>query len=417
MLLLVLSVSTAVIVSFLCSISEATLLSIRQTHIEELGRSRTAEILRGFRQQIDIPIAAILVLNTFANTAGASVAGAAYREVVGPGSLWVFTLALTVTILIVAEIVPKTLGVIAVRQLATPVAHGVRLLIVALRPFIAVTRAVSSGLRRGRDLPATSLEEIRLLASVGRTEGVLAQGIAEMIEGAAQLKELRARDVMVPRGGIVFLSGARNFEANLDIARRSGHSRFPFTRDGNLDHVDGVVLVKELLFAANDSDGPVDPGALLTKPIVVPDSANLETLLRRFQDTRRHMAIVVDEYGGTEGLVTLEDVLEEIVGEIEDETDRVNPFIKRRADGALVCRGWSEARKVFDELDVEPPEDLESVSIGGFIGELVGRVPREGDEVCHGGVQLIVLDASPRRAERVLVRKAPDEPPEADPGS
>jgi putative hemolysin len=116
---------------------------------------------------------------------------------------------------------------------------------------------------------------------------------------------------------------------------------------------------------------------------------------------------VLDEYGGTQGIVTLEDVLEEIVGEIEDESDRVHRFIVKRADGSLVCRGWAEARKVFELLQVDA--EFDSVSIGGCVAELVGRVPRVGDVVHFHGLQMKVTHASPRRAERIEVRRA--EPP------
>jgi CBS domain containing-hemolysin-like protein len=145
----------------------------------------------------------------------------------------------------------------------------------------------------------------------------------------------------------------------------------------------------------------------VTKPLVVPSTTTLERLLRMFQVERRHLSVVVDEYGGTEGIVTLEDVLEEIVGEIEDESDRVDPFMTKRADGSIVCRGWAETRRVLSELGVE--EEVEAVTIGGLLAELVGRVPRVGDEAAYLGLRFLVTQASPRRAERIEIRKAPQE--------
>jgi CBS domain containing-hemolysin-like protein len=276
-------------------------------------------------------------------------------------------------------------------------------MIVVLRPMIAVTRLMSRALTRGEKTPVTSFEEIRLLAALGRAEGVLQKGLAGMIEGAVKLRELRARDVMVPRAGMMYLSGARSVDENLRLAKETGHSRFPFTHSGNPDQLDGIVLIKDLLFQLQTTPGEPHWDSLLGRFQVVPDSMPLERLLQTFREQRRHLALVVDEYGGTQGLVTLEDVLEEIVGEIEDESDRVNTFIIKRSDGSLLCRGWAETRKVFEALGLGVETD--SVSLGGFISEKVDRVPRAGDVVRADGVEFRVLIASPRRAESIEVRR------------
>lgn len=401
----VLAVASALVFSFLCSLSEAVLLSIRHAQVEALAKTRAGRILRRFKREVDVPIAAILVLNTVAHTAGASVAGASFADVWDEGSLWIFTSTFTVLVLLFTEIVPKTLGVALADKLAVPVAYGVRALVFLFWPVLLVTRALSRALRRGSEAPVTSLEEIRLLAALGRSEGVVRKSMATMIEGAIALRELKARDVMVPRGGMSYLSGNESVEQNLATVRLTGHSRFPYTPTGSPDDITGVVLTKDLLFAVNEEPSSVDWDSLITRAVVVPASMPLERLLQTFRESRRHMALVVDEYGGTQGLVTLEDVLEEIVGEIEDESDRVNPFITKRADGSLLCRGWAETRKVFEALDVE---DLESdaLTIGGFVAERVGRMPRIGDEVHHGPLELKVVQASARRAEAVEVRRA-----------
>jgi len=186
------------------------------------------------------------------------------------------------------------------------------------------------------------------------------------------------------------------------VIRKTGHSRFPYTPDANLDNAKGVVLAKELLFGLRD-DEKVDLAGIVRPMIVIPSTTPLERLLRTFQEERRHLAVVVDEYGGTQGVVTLEDVLEEIVGEIEDESDRVDPNIVRRGKDVVVCRGLAETRKVFELLGID--ETTESVTMAGFVAELVGRVPRAGDSVDQGGVRYTVIRASARRAERIEVRK------------
>ena len=413
MLLLVLTVLGSLAISFCCSIAEAVVLSVQHAQIEAMGKSRAADILRNFKREIDVPIAAIVSFHTVAHTVGASVCGAMYVHAMGESSLWVFSLAFTIAVLLFSEIIPKTIGVTYVAQLASPVAWGVTGLAFILKPLLFLTGLVAKVLRGDHENPVTSLEEIRLLVGLGRTEGAVAGRVADMIEGATALRELTAYEVMVPRAQVVFLSGERTLQENLDLIRRSQHSRFPYTPDADLDHAKGVVLVKDMLFRdgalANPSE--VDLAALQTPLLVVPASAPLEKVLRTFQEEHRHVAIVVDEYGGTQGLITLEDVLEEIVGEIEDESDRVDQRIFRRADGVFVCRASAETRKLFDILNID--ETAETVTVGGFVADLVGRVPRTGDVVEFHGFQFSVARASARRAERIEVRRIVT-PPKSD---
>ena len=399
---LVLVVLWSLTVSFLCSVAEAVVLTVSQAQIQALGRSRAASILRHFKREIDLPIAAIVAFHTVAHTVGASVSGAIYVDVFSENSLWVFSLVFTLLVLIFSEILPKTLGVTFVKEFAVPVAFGVRALVVVLRPVLWLTNLLARLIRKGGQAPITSMEEIRLLVASGRSEGALGTRVADMIEGAARLRELTAYDVMVPRALVVFLSGEHSLEENLSIIKKTGHSRFPYTPDANLDNAKGVVLAKELLFRLHD-EKKVDLAKIARPMIVIPSTTPLERLLRTFQEERRHLAVVVDEYGGTQGLVTLEDVLEEIVGEIEDESDRVDPSIVRRGKDVIVCRGLAETRKVFELLGIEA--ETESVTMAGFVAELVGRVPQAGDSVEQGGFRYSVLRASARRAERIEVRK------------
>jgi CBS domain containing-hemolysin-like protein len=405
MLILVFTVLGSLTVSFLCSIAEAVVLSVQHAQIEALGKSRAAEILREFKREIDIPIAAIVSFHTVAHTIGASVCGAMYVHAMGDSTLWVFSLAFTVAVLLFSEIIPKTIGVTYVSTLAAPVAYGVTGLAFVLKPILWVTSKVAGVVRGNHESSVTSLEEIRLLVALGRTEGALAGRVADMIEGATALRELTAYDVMVPRAQVAFLSGERTLQENLDLIRRSQHSRFPYTPDADLDHAKGVVLVKDLLFrdGALATGADIDFAALQSPLLVVPAAAPLEKVLRTFQEERRHIAIVVDEYGGTQGLITLEDVLEEIVGEIEDESDRVDQRIFRRADGVFVCRASAETRKLFEILGID--ESVGLVTVGGFVADLVGRVPRTGDVVEFHGFQFSVARASARRAERIEVRR------------
>jgi CBS domain containing-hemolysin-like protein len=402
MVTLVITVLFSLAVSFLCSVAEAAILTVTHAHIQSYGKTRAAHILRQFKREIDIPIATIVAFHTVAHTVGASVSGAMYVDVFGAETLWLFSLIFTVLVLVFSEIVPKTLGVTFAKEFAPPVAYGVSALAFALKPLLWFTNVFARVIRGSAQSPVTSIEEIRMLVAFGRSEGAVGTRVADMMEGAARLRELSAYDVMVPRARVVVLSGESTLEQNLELIRSSGHSRFPYTPNGELDQVKGVVLVKDLLFRLREH-GSADLEAIATPALVIPSAAPLERLLRTFQDERRHLAIVVDEYGGTQGIVTLEDVLEEIVGEIEDESDRVDPSIIRRSTDVLVCRGLAETRKVFELFGIE--ESTESVTMGGFVAELVGRIPVVGDRVEREGFLYTVLRASARRAERIEVKR------------
>jgi len=407
MLVFVVAVSVALVFSFLCSIFESVLLSVRYSRVEELAQSgkRSGKLLRRFKRDIDTPIAAILIVNTVAHTVGASVAGASYSNVFDPQTLWIFTIVFTIAVLLFTEIIPKTVGVTYSDLLATPVAYGIQAFTVALKPLVVVSGMLSRALRGGgEEMPITSVEEIRLLASLGRREGSVGLRTASMIVGATHLRQLRAVDVMVPRASVRFLSGSMSRQELLQTLKQERFSRFPWSPGEDLDQAAGIVLAKELLIHLQEQD-EVDWESLVREPLIVPETKPVNSLLLAFQETRTHMALVVDEYGTFLGIVTNEDLLEEIVGEIYDETDRPTEEIWRQPDGSLQALGTVDLRKLCAQLGMRWEPEADVVTAGGLVSTLLGRLPEVGDEVEWRGYRLRVLAAGRRRAERIAVSK------------
>ena len=408
MLIFLSAVGVVLIVSFLCSIFESVLLSLTRPQIEVLGREhrRAARLLAGFKENMDVPIAAILILNTAAHTIGAAVAGASYSSVFDASTLWVFSIIFTLAVLLLTEIIPKTLGVSYATVIAAPVAHGIKLLTVLLRPLVVVSEAISRSLRRGAVVPVTSPEEIRLLAWLGQLRGAVGPLTAGMVVGATQLRHLHADDVMLPRENVRFLSAGMSRDEAVAYVRRSGHSRFPFTPSGDFDDVSGVVLAKDLLYWLLQNDAAeIDWDALQKELLVVPDSVLLPQLLRTYQEAQRHLAIVVDEYGSAKGIVTRDDVLEEIVGEISDESDvPVREFLER-PDGTLVVRGNVDMRKLCNRLGLAWDTELEVSTISGLVTETLERIPVAGDTVEWNDFRVKVLKADRRRARLLSIRR------------
>jgi magnesium and cobalt exporter, CNNM family len=405
----IIAVSSALIISFVCSILESVLLSINTAQIESLASagSRAGRLMRRFKDRIDVPIAAILIVNTVAHTIGAAVAGASYENVFDPGTLWIFSIIFTLAVLIFTEIIPKTLGVTHARRLATPVAYGIQALIFLLRPVVAVTEKISMALRGDAKRPVTSIEEIRLLAQLGQSEGAVGARTAGIIVGATHLRELRADDVMLPRHEVVYLSGTESTTDIVDRIRRSRHSRFPFTPTESIDQCSGLVLAKELLLQLEASDDEVlDWSGLVREPLIVPEYQPLNMLLKTFQEARTHMAFVVDEYGQFIGIVTIEDVLEEIVGDIVDESDIETEPLVRRVEGGLEVEADLDLRRLAAILEVGWDAAERAHNVNGLVTERLGRLPLVGDAIEWRGHRLEVIAATDRRAETIVVRKS-----------
>jgi CBS domain containing-hemolysin-like protein len=323
MLQLTVAVALAVVTSAMCSLFEAVLYSVPVSHIENLAASGQASgrFLRELRRHVDRPISAILSLNTIANTAGAAIAGAAAAAVFGQESLVLFSAVFTLTILIFSEVLPKTAGVVHSRSLAGPLARPLQVLVWVFTPLVWLCRGVTRLIRRHRPEHGISEEELIVMARLGLQAGTIEADEFEVIENILELERIPARQVMTPRSVMVAL----DHRVAVDQARQESgvltHSRIP-VYDGTPDSVIGIVHRRDILTAVADGKGETSVGQLMQAVHFVPDSITLDRALRLFLERREHLMVVVDEHGGVAGIVTLEDVLEEILGrEIVDEFD------------------------------------------------------------------------------------------------
>lgn len=336
---LILWVVAALVGSFLCSVAEAALLSITPSYIAalEAGDPAKAATLRRLRQEdLDHSLAAILTLNTIAHTAGAVGAGAEAAVVFGSSFVGVFSALMTLAILFLTEIVPKTLGAIHWQRLTGATILFVRGLIVLLYPLILVSERLTKLIARGRTVSAFSREEFVAMAGVGERSGLLNEQESRVIKNLFRFGSLKARDIMTPRPVI------QAFPDHLTVAEAVAlHAQTPVTRlllyRGEIDQVSGFVIKDEILLAQAQGRGDV-PVATMAREIKsvsggMPLSILLEFLLRE----RVHIVLVVGEYGEVKGLVTLEDVVETLLGmEIVDEVDTVEDL------QALARQRWAK---------------------------------------------------------------------------
>lgn len=267
----------------------------------------------------------------------------------------------------------------------------------------------------GRESPqvlAHTEEELRHILSESEGGGTLSRRERVMIENVLELEEKNARRVMVPRPDIVYLSLARPLEENLRLARQAGHTRYPLCEE-DLASVIGMVHVKDLYRASGASGGWPDLRTLVRKVPFLPEALALDKLLLEFQLNRVHMAMLLDEHGGIVGMATLEGVLEELVGPIDDEFDVVNPRIRGNPDGSFEVDATCPLDILEAQCGVPIPESTEAETAGGLILDQLGRLAKVGDTVTIGASRLTVTQASPRRIHKIRVEKwTPAETPE-----
>ena len=322
---LILAVSIVVIASAMCSLFEAVLYSVPISHIESLAEQGkpSGSILRGLRNEIDRPIAAILSLNTIANTAGAALAGAIAVKVLGQVWIGVFSAVFTLAILFISEIIPKTTGVIFARQLSSWIARPLQMLIWAMSPLVWVSRLLTGIISSGKQSGAVSEEELLMMIKLGGQTGTIGSDEAGAIMNIIGLKSKSARDVMTPRTVVHSISGATTVGDVRQEAAKWEHGRIP-VYENEVERIVGIVHRRTVLGKAIAGDLDARMDSLMHPPHFVDDSMPLDELLSSFLERRVHLFVVLGEFGGLAGVVTLEDVLEEALGqEIVDEFDEI----------------------------------------------------------------------------------------------
>lgn len=410
------------------SSSEAAIISVNKLRIASLAEkgSRSAQAVQRLVAQTDRLFGTILLLeNALIVIATASFTVLATRYLPSDESEWplaVASLGMTFVVVVFTRIAPKTFAaqhseryamlvarpMLALMALASPAVRAVTGLTNAL---VALTNRV---LRMGDARLATATrDEIRMLVDVGQAEGDLASDETEMIQSIFELGHTTAREIMVPRIDMVTLSDEATFEAALHLALTEGLSRLPVYHE-SLDQITGILYVKDLLaFLTTDERPRRLPRTFLRPAYFIPESKRVDDLLRDMRRDRLHMAVVMDEYGGTAGLVTIEDILEEIVGEIHDEYDDVAAGpIEPQPDGSIVVDGGLAIHELNEALSIRLP-DTEFDTVGGFVVGLFGRAPAPGESVVYQRLFLVAESVKARRLTRVRIYRDGTGPLEA----
>ncbi len=389
-------------ISFLCSILEAVILSMSQGYVHVLRDrgSKAGEILHRMQQQVDEPIAAILALNTIANTFGAALGAALAYRIWGQASTAIFSAGLTLAILLFSEILPKTLGATLWPKLAPASAYVLRALIFITKPVIIPLNFYSRLITSGKGRPSTvSRSEIRVLARIGRTEGALDEDEWRVVSSMMTLDEVPVAEVMTPRTDMIAVPVTATIEEAMEVMLEEGHLRLPVFEE-SLDKIVGIILARDLWKA--ERAGAEDLQSIIRPIQFCPATKPVDDLIAEMRTERIKMVIVVDEFGGTDGLATLEDLLEEIVGEIQDEHEADEPEEFSTLDsGAIRVLGGVPIREANETLGFDLPDD-DYDTVAGFVFGQLNRIPRVGDRVDVENGSFQVLRMSGRRIEFLL---------------
>jgi len=399
------------------SSSEVALISITRAKVHALqnqGR-KGAEALDTLKRSADTVALTTLIGNTAANAAVAVLTTALAIGVYGPAGIVIAVVVTVLLILVFGEIGPKMYASWHTEDLALRVAQPILYFSKVLYPVLWVSDRITQqfAFRPGVTEPVVTEEEIKGWIDVGEEEGTIEEEERDMLYSVLRFGDTTVREVMTPRVDVVMIEDTSSLENTLSIFDETGFSRIPIYHE-RIDNVIGLLNVKDLFAVVFRQQTSAMIRDLMYEPYFVPESKKIDELLKELQVKKQHMAVVLDEYGSFAGIVTVEDMLEELVGEIMDEFDEEEPEVQRIEDGVYVvdARAWVE--HLNEDLDLDLPVMDSYESIGGLVIDRLGHIPRRGEvvQIEESNITLVVMQMRGRRVVKVKMIIAPPTAPE-----
>ncbi|MBP7792457.1 MAG: HlyC/CorC family transporter [Candidatus Goldbacteria bacterium] len=405
------------VLSALCSLAETSLIGMNKLKIFAYIKNnhKAANDLKLWLKDPNKLLSTIVILNN-AIAIGVSTIGAFFS--LRLSEIFKFNVSLTATInamvitffiIIFGEITPKIFALHNTEKLGLFFITPVVVLYKILRPITEVVVKISRfiitsfGGKPVDSIPIITAKEINTAIDIGAEQGFINEMEKKMMSHILELGDLRAKDVMVPRTSIVALDVEWPIDKILDVVIEEGYTRMPVYK-GNIDNIVGVIYTKDMLGMIKNR-GLIVFQDLIRIPYFVPETKYVDDLLKEFKKGKIHMAIVVDEFGGTAGMITLEDILEEIVGDIKDEYDIEEKEVEQIDNKTYIVKGKTEIEKINNFLGMDIPVEDDVNTIGGAIMAIAGRVPKSGEIIKVGNVQFVVLKSDERKIERIKIEK------------
>ena len=367
-----------------------------------------AQLALSLLEKYDSLLTAVLVGNNVVNIAGTAIATVLFTRMLRneDTGATVASVAMTVVILFMGEVGPKTLAKQQPEQFAMSAAPVIRALMTILKPvdwLFSLWRKLLSRMLPAEPEEPQIEEELMTMIDEAQTEGDIEADEGELIRSAIEFNDQDAGDIMTPRVDVIAVEDTATVEEVAEIFRSTYFSRIPVYHE-DLDHIVGTLHEKD--FYKSVHDGETQITRIMKEPVFAPATLPISSLLKQFRASRTHQIILLDEFGGTDGIVTLEDVLEELVGEIYDEHDEVDEEIVRNEDGSYMVDGGLQLQEMLDRLEIENTYDTDTV--GGWVGEMLQKVPEIGDTFELEGHRFEVAEMDGFRVTRIRLEKIPE---------
>lgn len=388
---------------------------IRMRNLHEDGEKRAGLVLNMLENQNKL-ISSLLVGNNIVNISASAIATKIATDVFQDAGVGIATGVMTLLILVFGEVIPKNVAAAHAENWAMVIAPFIRVVSIVLTPLVFLLTKLSdfvvklSKKYEDDDVPTITEDEFKLLVDVGQEEGVFDESESEMLNSIMEFDEIVVKEIMVPRIDIVGLDGEDNINEALRLIIDGGHSRIP-VYEGSIDNIIGILYAKDIFAHLNEDFEHLQVRTLIRNAYYIPETKKVDDLLEELRMKKVHMAIILDEYGGTSGLVTIEDLLEEIIGDIQDEYDTEEDLIVMHSDAVLIADARTPIHDVEEAFDVELEEEIlddsEADTIGGLAFEHLGGIPVKGDTVTVDRFQIHVIEVQGRRIAKVKVELLP----------
>jgi CBS domain containing-hemolysin-like protein len=391
-----------VLLSGFFSSAETALFSISKAKARHIAKTKgkTNRLIKKMKENPHKLLSTILIGNNLVNVAASALATALAIKLVANHAVGIATGVMTLTILIFGEIFPKSIAtrnnVLIARLVIIPL-YWLSILFSPIILFLNFIPQITSKIQRKHKVTE---EELMTFVEVVEEEGEIKEEEKELIHNIFEFDDTNASEIMTPRADMYVINADEKLD--LEGIMQSGFTRIPVIED-DIDHVVGILNIKDLFMEQARANGELEVLQIMNKPYFVPEYKKLDSLLHQFKKRKQHMAIVVDEHGGVSGLITLEDALEEIVGEIVDETDKDEPQIVKIKPNEWIVPGKSDIDEVNEKIPMKIPESKEYDTFSGYILDKIERIPQENEEIPVGNFLVTVKEMEGNRIREYLV--------------